>query len=47
VPPLTYEPSFRPSWRHPKHLARYYLTHSAMTTGKIAYLLTYDDTKST
>jgi hypothetical protein len=30
-----------------KHLARYYLTHSAMTTGKIAYLLTYDDTKST
>jgi AraC-like DNA-binding protein len=29
-----------------EHLARHYLTHSAMTTGEIAYLLAYDDTNS-
>jgi AraC-like DNA-binding protein len=29
-----------------EHLARHYLTHSAMTTAEIAYLLAYDDTNS-
>lgn len=29
-----------------EHLARHYLTRSAMTTGEIAYLLAYDDTNS-
>jgi AraC-like DNA-binding protein len=29
-----------------EHLARHYLTHSAMTTADIAYLLAYDDTNS-
>ena len=29
-----------------EHLARHYLTHSAMTTSEIAYLLGYDDTNS-
>jgi len=29
-----------------EHLARHYLTHSAMTTNEIAYLLAYDDTNS-
>lgn len=29
-----------------EHLPRHYLTHSAMTTGEIAYLLAYDDTTS-
>jgi AraC-like DNA-binding protein len=29
-----------------EHLARHYLTHSAMTAAEIAYLLAYDDTNS-
>ena len=29
-----------------EHLARHYLTHSAMTTSEIAYLLAYDDANS-
>jgi AraC-like DNA-binding protein len=29
-----------------EHLARHYLTHSAMTTAEIAYLLAYNDTNS-
>ena len=35
APPLTHEPSFRPSWPAPGYLARHYLTHSAITTGEI------------